>query len=306
MLSPALTPSTIAPFPLKSPAPNTTNDGITDSAVLHSRHSAIAQDTGRPMRTRTLWIFVLFSIPIEIISLYLALLSTGAGHGNYLWAWVLFPLPMYLTTFAGSITPLLIVLAVLQFPIYGLIAGFASTKGKLIHALVGMLAFHALALAVPYAMSFYVPRSDRLLDAAREGDAATVVKMLDKGADPNVELNGRGVSAIQLASMGGHLSTVKLLVERGADINHRDPLDGDTALFDALIFDHYEIIEYLLSKGADATIKNSEGRTASELAKAFQDPKSNPTHGPAMMASYARFQALLEAAERGEKPKEPK
>jgi hypothetical protein len=55
------------------------------------------------------------------IPLVIAMNSTGAGHGDYLWAMILFPI----VTFLMFLSPILAVLALLQYPFYGWLAGCA-------------------------------------------------------------------------------------------------------------------------------------------------------------------------------------
>ncbi|CAG1010575.1 hypothetical protein PHYC_03883 [Phycisphaerales bacterium] len=57
-------------------------------------------------------------------ALYVAIASGGGGHGDYVFTRILFPLPMLLTALTGdSISALSILLAVIQFPLYGLAFG---------------------------------------------------------------------------------------------------------------------------------------------------------------------------------------
>lgn len=49
------------------------------------------------------------------------LASGGAGHGDNMWAKILFPYTMLSTIFFHSITPVFIVVAFAQYPVYGFI-----------------------------------------------------------------------------------------------------------------------------------------------------------------------------------------
>ena len=66
--------------------------------------------------------------------------SPAAGRGNYFLAKVFFPFTMLSTLLFGSITDSFIALAVVQYPLYGLLTGTANEKGK--------GAIYALALAI--------------------------------------------------------------------------------------------------------------------------------------------------------------
>ena len=76
-----------------------------------------------------------------------AVASAGGGHGSYLLAKILFPFTMLSTLVFGSIIVPAIALAVLQFPVYGLVLGRANVKGSVdTHAAV-LLLVHMLGVA---------------------------------------------------------------------------------------------------------------------------------------------------------------
>ncbi len=81
---------------------------------------------------------------VELPSLWLAVLSAGAGHGDYGAARALFPLPMLMTLIEGHIGALSVGWALLQFPFYGAILGWAMARSN------GLV---ALALAVLHMIS---------------------------------------------------------------------------------------------------------------------------------------------------------
>lgn len=66
---------------------------------------------------------------ITIPALVLAVLSSGAGHGDYGFARLLFPIPLCVAVFVtGSIDTPSIVLALVQFSIYGGLIGYYATS----------------------------------------------------------------------------------------------------------------------------------------------------------------------------------
>ncbi|MDQ3817399.1 MAG: hypothetical protein M3362_06880 [Acidobacteriota bacterium] len=69
------------------------------------------------------------------------------GHGDYFLAKLLFPFTMLSTIPFGSITVPFILLAVAQFPAYGVVLGRANEKGRFMPAACVVLAVHALAAA---------------------------------------------------------------------------------------------------------------------------------------------------------------
>jgi hypothetical protein len=77
-----------------------------------------------------------------------ALLAAGAGHGTYIPAKVIFPYTMLLALAFEEVTVPLMVLAVVQFPLYGLVVGMAYKWGKplIVAFLLGLV--HALAVCL--------------------------------------------------------------------------------------------------------------------------------------------------------------
>lgn len=82
---------------------------------------------------------------VELPSLWLALLSAGAGHGDYVAARALFPLPMLMTLIEGQIGAFSFGLAFLQFPFYGAILGWAMARSNRAIALA-LVVLHAIAV----------------------------------------------------------------------------------------------------------------------------------------------------------------
>lgn len=70
-------------------------------------------------------------IAVTFPSMILAIASAGAGHGDYVYARLLFPYSMLLTLAQDDIIYLLLtVLALIQFPSYGAIMGFGLSRSK--------------------------------------------------------------------------------------------------------------------------------------------------------------------------------
>jgi len=72
--------------------------------------------------------------------------SAGAGHGNYVFAKVFFPFTMLSTILFGSIVGPFIALAIVQYPLYGLLIGTANEKRKFVPYTVGLVIIHAMAI----------------------------------------------------------------------------------------------------------------------------------------------------------------
>ena len=85
---------------------------------------------------------------IELPALYAAIVSGGAGHGQYVAARALFPVPMVMTYYEGDRIGLLsISLALVQFPFYGGLIGWALAR-KAYVAIVAVVAIHLVAASL--------------------------------------------------------------------------------------------------------------------------------------------------------------
>ena len=73
------------------------------------------------------------------IALLLAFWSGGYGHGDYLASKLLFPFPMALAIVSESISPLSLLIALIQFPVYG----YLIDRRNLI-VICGLLAAHVI------------------------------------------------------------------------------------------------------------------------------------------------------------------
>ena len=86
----------------------------------------------------------LIGVAVTPFALIAAVASAGAGHGTFLFAKLLFPYSMLLTTLtADTITRPLVALACVQFPLYGLVATSLSSR----RPILGLAALHATCAA---------------------------------------------------------------------------------------------------------------------------------------------------------------
>lgn len=107
-----------------------------------------------------------------------------------------------------------------------------------------------------------------LFDAARQGDAAGVRKLIRAGADVNyTESMGRndgssvgGFTPLMLAALAGNLDTVKLLVSNGAWVNYLNSM-AVNSLWVAANEGNLEIVKYLAKHGAYINNSNIEDVT---------------------------------------------
>lgn len=103
----------------------------------------------------------------------------------------------------------------------------------------------------------------RLLDAAREGDGATLRKYLDAGV-PATLTNAAGDSLLMLAAYNGHASVVADLIARGADAEA--PNDrGQTPLAGAVFKGYSDVARILLDAGASADAGTPSARDAATM-----------------------------------------
>ena len=74
-----------------------------------------------------------------------AIISGGAGHGDYVAARALFPTSMLLTLLEGRIGAFSTAIGLLQFPIYGGLLGWSIARSAYLPAILLALAHHAAA-----------------------------------------------------------------------------------------------------------------------------------------------------------------
>ena len=74
---------------------------------------------------------------VELPAILAAVISGGAGHGDYIAARALFPASMLLTLIEGEIGAISIGVALLQFPIYGALLGWSVVRRNYPPAIVG-------------------------------------------------------------------------------------------------------------------------------------------------------------------------
>ncbi|KAJ6032491.1 purine and uridine phosphorylase [Penicillium herquei] len=86
--------------------------------------------------------------------------------------------------------------------------------------------------------------------ASLNGHSEVIQKLLDKGADINIQ-GGEIGTALWAACSKGHDKTVQILLEKGADVNILGPGIYRSALHVACSEGHERVVHMLLDKGAD-------------------------------------------------------
>lgn len=123
-------------------------------------------------------------------------------------------------------------------------------------------------------------------DAASNGDAENLVRLLDEGVDVNetsgCEEVGVGMTLLQHAASRGHANIVELLLYRGADVNKwsfgDDPnVTEVVAVQCAAEHGHLDCLTLLLAAdGVNLTLENDQGRIMdSAVQYAFQNSCSH-------------------------------
>ncbi|MDO4503755.1 MAG: ankyrin repeat domain-containing protein [Clostridia bacterium] len=116
---------------------------------------------------------------------------------------------------------------------------------------------------------------NNLLEAALNHDFWHVVDYVKYGADINTRDN-MGFTALQYASLSGHMNIVSFLIVNGADVN----LGNDfkyTALHYAIMNGHKDVAEFLIKYGANINAKGNYGVTPLKLAKSIAKFRKNGT-----------------------------
>jgi ankyrin repeat protein len=126
------------------------------------------------------------------------------------------------------------------------------------------------------------------MNAARDGDVATIKRLHDKGVDIT-ERSEHGFTAIMLAAGNGNAATVKFLQAAGANLTAKDD-SGFSALHFAALFGKLAIVQYILQEvAASISDANNDGDTIWELL-ALQDAD------PIALASLLKIRVMLDDA----------
>jgi ankyrin repeat protein len=118
----------------------------------------------------------------------------------------------------------------------------------------------AALLAITFAAtSIGVAAEPTLLEAAENGDRATALRLLAKGANVNA-LGPDGTTAIMYAAANDDLELVRALIKAGANVKLKNQF-GTSAITEAAILGSAPILDALIKAGADPNFRNPEGET---------------------------------------------
>ncbi|OUS76124.1 hypothetical protein B1748_12715 [Paenibacillus sp. MY03] len=102
--------------------------------------------------------------------------------------------------------------------------------------------------------------NEELLAAAKAGQVDAIAKLLQDGADINVQ-DGEGRTPAMIATYNNDIGMAKALIEAGADVNIRDGMKNSPFLY-AGAEGYLEILKLTIEAGADPAITNRYGGTA--------------------------------------------
>jgi hypothetical protein len=98
------------------------------------------------MKITAFWKPIIGGILITPFCVLLAILSSGAGHGNFLYAKILFPYTMLSALQERLISMPFLLFGIFQFPLYGLIYARAMKKRKQGSVAIVLVIAHILAV----------------------------------------------------------------------------------------------------------------------------------------------------------------
>jgi len=149
-----------------------------------------------------------------------------------------------------------------------------STKNKpgesplYVAAEKGQLEMAKLLIARGADAKAQTPNGESVLHAAAMIESmALMTALIEAGAEINA-VNRDGETPLHWAAMTGTFLAVKALADAGADLDAQDLRTGNTALHAAASHNDIVLIHYLLSKNVRTDIRNNNGLTALELARA--------------------------------------
>ena len=106
-----------------------------------------------------------------------------------------------------------------------------------------------------------------------KGNLAITKILLKNGANPNLEANYGGTTALMLAVLKGHEPIVVELLAQRANPNLQDQI-GNTALMFAVRFGNLRVAKMLLDKGADSNLQDYSHKTTALMLAVKQGNQS--------------------------------
>jgi ankyrin repeat protein len=107
-----------------------------------------------------------------------------------------------------------------------------------------------------------------LIMAAYAGHTDIVRLLLEAGADVAAVDPGMKATALHAAAYAGRTEAARLLIQHGIDVDKQGPYNGYTALHDAIWQNNVETAQVIIDAGAGLSLRNHEGQTPLEMARA--------------------------------------
>src|SRR5712692_5086016 len=105
------------------------------------------------MKSQRFWIPVGIFLGLTPFKLFLGLFSSGSGHGDYFLAQILFPYTLWSTAAFHSLRQSFLLLAIVQYPVYGLLTGIANLYRKLLIYGLGLAVVHTVTVVASFAFA---------------------------------------------------------------------------------------------------------------------------------------------------------
>lgn len=122
------------------------------------------------------------------------------------------------------------------------------------------LCFFLASVAYPMLASGQSVNETKLHSAAANDDIAAIQSLLAKGTDVDAK-DGKGRTALLIATHENRIGAAKALIDAGADVNAKDLINDSPYLY-AGARGHLEILKMTLAHGADLKSTNRYGGTA--------------------------------------------
>ena len=110
------------------------------------------------------------------------------------------------------------------------------------------------------------------LRAARRGDIASCVEMLDAGV-PSDTVDGLGSTALHHASLNNHTDIIDVILQKGVSVNECNNI-GWTPLHFAIYGNSTDACRVLLQQGAKTTIKDKRGQTPVDYVPLWENEEA--------------------------------
>ncbi len=138
-----------------------------------------------------------------------------------------------------------------------------------------ILAKLGVIFVFPIMVGWAFTTNGKLKEAAHDGNAPEVKRLLDNGA--NVNYHDDSWTPLMAASAGGHTEVVKILINAKADLNTKAYKGGgETALMIASQWCVADVVKILIDAKADLEVKDDNGSTALiYAANAFENECPN-------------------------------